>query len=281
MSPKRYSREESLRRLVLLLQGNQLADDTPGIYAGESPWDWSLSDLVELMQGSYPGVTGVLPFGIDVPASSVEFDDATHIARHLLGIGAQRIGEGDNYTQFGSSGTMEFVGTATMFDDMEASLTPDKQGSNSKPDYDFTNLGLLFPQNDTDEKVHLIIQFRHKKKLDTPVYPHIHYIQGQTGTPVFEYAYRWYSNGQHMPSVWQTGTTVDGNRGIFTWTSGSMLQIASFPAVTPPMEDEGVSSNFEMILWRNDNEISGDVLAKYIDVHYEIDTVGSDGQYTK
>lgn len=279
MTRKRYSINESLRRLVRLFRGEILADDSPTLYEGEAAWDESLSDLVELAQSSYPGVTGVIPVGLLLQA--VHFNSGEHLLVHQQGIGPQRIGTGANYTQFDGSGTWTLVGAATAFDDISAQLTPDKQGANNKPDYDYTNLGLLFPQNDATESIQVIIQFSHSKKLNTVIYPHLHYIQAGTGTPIFEYYYRWYSNGGHVPSVWFTGSTVDGSRGIFSYTSGSMLQIAAFPAVTPPMGDEGVSSNFEIVLWRNDNIVSGDVLVKYYDIHYEVDTAGSDTQYTK
>jgi hypothetical protein len=32
-----------------------------------------------------------------------------------------------------------------VYNDLIGFLTPDKKGSNNKPDYDYTNLGLLFP----------------------------------------------------------------------------------------------------------------------------------------
>ena len=51
-------------------------------------------------------------------------------------------------------------GNATTWDDFSVPLTRDKQGQSSKPDYDFTNLGLLFPQNDTAEIVYLVMQMQ-------------------------------------------------------------------------------------------------------------------------
>ncbi len=39
----------------------------------------------------------------------------------------------------------------------------DKQGNTQKPDYDYTNLGLLFPQNDATEIAYLIAQAPHER----------------------------------------------------------------------------------------------------------------------
>jgi len=275
---KKYSFNESLQRILRAFKGEVISSDAPALYDNVS-WEESLSGLTEIFQNSYPGVTGTLPQGINLQV--YHFDSGNHLLVHQQGIGPQRIGAGSNYTSFDGSGTWTLVGAATVFDDMSAPLTPDKQGSNSKPDYDFTNLGLLFPQDDATEQVHLIIQFSHSKKLNTSISPHIHFIQDEASLPTFVYNYRWYSNGGHVPSNWGTGTTADGSKGVFAYTSGSMLQIGSFPDVTPPMENEGVSSNFEMILWRNDDDVTGDVLAKYIDIHYEVDTAGSNSEYVK
>ena len=171
-------------------------------------------------------------------------------------------------------------GTYTVWDDFSVPLTRDKQGQSDKPDYDFTNLGLLFPQNDDTEIVYLVLQMSHAKKLDSDIYLHLHYIQTSATQPTFKVDYKFYNNGATVPESWTTVSTADGSKGLFTYTSGSLLQIASFPAISPP-ENESVSANLDVKFYRDDNDLSGDCLTKYLDFHYEIDSFGSASELAK
>ena len=271
MTRQRYSFNEALQRILLVLKGETPATDVPNQLQGDGntvPWDVSLSDIAEIFQGSLPGET------FHLPGSVVEGD------RSIEG----------NLSVSGTSTFYDNVtlsGDGTSWGDMVTPLTRTQQGANSKPDFDSGRVGLLFPgSGDTSEKVYLTVQFQHDKKLGTAITPHVHYVQSVTGTPVFEYYYKWYNPGgiiQHT-GTWSTGTTRDGSRAIFAYgtgtaASGSLMQIAAFPDVT--LSGEGLSSHFDMILWRNDSVVSGDVLVKSVDIHYEKDGFGSDEAYTK
>jgi len=175
---------------------------------------------------------------------------------------------------------VELQGQYTVWDDKSFTLSQDKQGQTSKPDYDFTNLGLLFPQNIATEIVYVTDQMSHMKKLGSGIYMHVHYIQSVAAQPIFKLDYKFYNNSDTVPGSWTTISTADGSKGVFTYTSGSILQIASFPIIAAPT-DEGVSANIDMKLYRDDNDVTGDVLAKYLDYHYEKDSWGSAGQFTK
>jgi hypothetical protein len=185
-----------------------------------------------------------------------------------------------NYFQIESDGTKVLNGDSTCFTDFSVPLTRDKQGQSSKPDYDFTNLGLLFPQNDATEIVYLTFQMDHRKKMDSDITFHIHYIQSEATQPTFKIDYRFYLNGAAVPGAFTTLSTADGDKGIFSYTSGSILQIATFTAITPPA-NETISANLDVKLYRDDNDVTGDILTKYIDFHYEMDTDGSRSAYSK
>jgi len=165
--------------------------------------------------------------------------------------------------------------------DFSVPLSQDKQGQSSKPDYDFTNLGLLFPRNDATEIAYGIIQMQHGKKLGTAIKLHLHYIQTSTLPPTFKVDYRWYNNGAEVPGSFTTLSTADGSKAILSFPGSiSMLQIGAFPEIAAP-ESENVSSNFEFKLYRDDNVDPADVLTKYIDIHYQVDALGSDAEYVK
>ena len=162
------------------------------------------------------------------------------------------------------------------WDDLRFPATTIRQGATTKPDFDTTNLGLLFPQNNTGEIAYIIGQFPHAMQVGSDIRPHIHFIQDSALEPIFKMEYRWYKNGDTPPAF----TTLTSGAGVFTYTSGDMLQIASFPMIDGSLIDT-VSSILDVKLYRDDNIVSGDVLVKEFDIHYQIDTFGSRQEFVK
>ena len=164
--------------------------------------------------------------------------------------------------------------------DMSFPATRDKQGQTQKPDFDFTELGLLFPQNDPTEEVNIISQMDHRKKLGTALRLHVHYVQDEVAIPNFVAEYRFYKNGDAVPGAWTTIETNNGTGPAFSYTSGSILQVLPFPEI-PASASETVSANLDLIIYRNDNVVTGDVLVKYFDYHYQMDSDGSREEFVK
>jgi hypothetical protein len=176
----------------------------------------------------------------------------------------------------------EFWLSDTVWTDLRFPATRVRQGALNKPDFDYTNIGLLFPQNDTAEKIYITAQMDHSKKLDTNIHLHVHYIQSEATQPTFTAEYKFYNNGEAIPGSWTTVNTSDaqGSKGVFTYSSGSIMQIGAFPFIAPP-SNEDVSASLDLIIYRNDNDVTGDILVKEIDVHYEINNMGSRDEYVK
>ena len=165
----------------------------------------------------------------------------------------------------------------TVWDDMKFPATRIRQGATAKPDFDTTNMGLLFPQNDATEIAYMIGQFSHAYKLGTNIHPHIHWLQNSATFPTFKMDYRWYKNGADPTGGF---TTLTFDTHIFTYSSGSIMQLSSFPDIVGSAIDT-VSSIIEIRLYRDDNDLAGDVLLKELDLHYESDRIGSREEYTK
>ena len=188
-----------------------------------------------------------------------------------------------------SDGTIRADGLASTWDDILVPFTQAKQGNTLLPAFDYNNLGLLFPQNDATEIVYMIVQIPHSYKLGSEIHPHIHWRQttGTNGIPTWKMDYKWFNNGETVPG---TFTTITTNTGVFTYTSGSMAQISSFPAISGAENTTGgglspgeknISSILLVKLYRDDNVVSGYVLGFQFDVHYEKDTQGSRLEFTK
>lgn len=168
------------------------------------------------------------------------------------------------------------------WDDVRNSATRAKQGQNQKPDFDFTDLGLLFPQNDDGERVYISEQMSHAWEGSdgrrTTLHPHIHYIQDETEAPIFDLQFRFYNNGGAVPA-YTTISTADGDGLVFPYSSGTILQIIRFPDI----ELVGLNSSawYDMILYRDDNTVGGDVLVKGFDWHAFFNALGSRGEFRK
>ncbi len=158
-------------------------------------------------------------------------------------------------------------------------LTRDKQGQSAKPDYDFTDMGLLFPQDDDTETeiIYITHQLSHGWVLGSSITPHVHYVQDEAEEPVFKLAYRWYENGGDPTGSF---TVISASTFMYTYTSGSILQRALFPDIDGSAVNS-LSSMLDMKLYRDDNVVSGDVLTKEFDLHCLFNTMGSVGAYSK
>lgn len=163
------------------------------------------------------------------------------------------------------------------WDDLKFPFTQTKQGATLKPDFDYTNVGLLFPQNDAAEVVYAIGQMPHEWRLGSAIRPHIHWQQSASSAVTWKLAYKWFKNGATVPSSF---TTISTSTGVFTYSAGNLLQISAFAEINGSAIDT-VSSILLMKLYREDNVTSGDVLAFEFDIHYQKDSLGSVQEYTK
>lgn len=187
------------------------------------------------------------------------------------------VGSGSSYAQFANDGTMTLVGQATTWDDLMLSLTSGKQGATAKPDFDYDNVAYAFPQNDADEKLYLITQMPHQWKEGSTVYPHLHWVQ-QGGSAIgWKLDYLIYNNGAAYTNTW---ATVPLGASIAAYTSGSFAQIYG-SACGISMTGKTISAMVVMKLYRNDNTYNGDALARQLDIHYMVDALGSNTEWTK
>lgn len=167
--------------------------------------------------------------------------------------------------------------TIVRYDDITFEATPTRiNPTTSKPDYDYTNNGFLFPRNDTSEKVGFTVQLPHRWKEGTNVYPHIHIRQNQALQCVFKVDYQWYNIGEAIP-VAQTHIL---NSYAVPYTSGTISQVVKNDT---PISGAGklISSFLKVTLYRDDNAYVGDVFVDQFDIHIQVDTLGSAQEYIK
>lgn len=166
----------------------------------------------------------------------------------------------------------------TYWDDLFVPLHTTRRGSTEKPDYDTTDVGFLFPQNDATEILYFTVQLPHRWKAGSMIYPHVHWRQSANHTPVFKLDYKWFDIGAAVPANFSTHT-MDQLRST-PYVSGTIHQI-SHGATGLTGTGKGISSILVCKLYRQDNVYVGDVLADQLDFHYEIDSPGSRSEYLK
>jgi len=181
-----------------------------------------------------------------------------------------------------TTGEPPLVMDNTVWEDLRAPFTQIRQGALLKPDFDTTNVGLLFPRNDASEIVYIIMQLPHNYKLGTNLRPHIHWQQMNANNIVWKFDYKWDDVGEAVPGAF---TTVTSNSRLYTWVAGNLNQYDGFPE----LDGSGITSISSILLlkvYRDDNVVGGagagdDVLAFEFDIHYQIDALGSQTEYIK
>lgn len=191
--------------------------------------------------------------------------------------GTTNFGSTTNYAEFSNTGTLTLSGSATTWDDLLVPLTSTKKGTNDLPHFDETNLGYLFPNGDTSEILYIIVQMPHRWKEGSVIFPHIHYKRTSAGKPTFKISYSWNSTGSAVSSP---STVLELGTEVFPYVSGNIHQINTNSA---GIDGTGktISSILLIKLYRDDSVVAGDVLAYQFDIHYEIDSLGSNTEYSK
>ncbi len=154
-------------------------------------------------------------------------------------------------------------------------------------DYDYTECTVDFQANARypNEPVCVVAQMPHHKLPEGPLRPHLHWYQEEAVFPNWLLAYRWYNNGDLVPGSF---TLAAMNGHAFTWSSGVLLQITTFPEI-PGLAGENVSSICDLIVYRDNANASalfagsdtyGVAKTKELDLHYQVSGWGSRQEFT-
>lgn len=163
------------------------------------------------------------------------------------------------------------------WDDLRVPLTATKLGSNLKPDFDETNVGYLFPQNDATEIVRFVAQMPHRWVNGTALKAHVHWQQSAATAVTWKLAIKAVAHGQLVPAAF---TTLTSSTAVFPYTSGNLHQVTALGEVDMSGAANGTSCLLLGKLYREDNVTTGDVLAWEIDFHYQGWRTGTDGEFS-
>jgi hypothetical protein len=222
------------------------------------------------------GTQNTITIGEDADSVTVPGD---LVGGGLVQGGTGHMGGAVSYTDFESDGTIEFLGDATVFEDLAMSLTTGKQGATSKPDFDYDSTAYMFPVDST-EVLYLIAQMPHSYKQGSNIYPHVHFKQSKNSNPSFKIQYKWFNIADTIPAAWSHKTLYTLRE---TYSSGLIHQMSE---VTDGLAVTGTGKTMSSILLirlkrDNSSTYSGDCAAFQFDIHYEKDTNGSRTLTTK
>jgi hypothetical protein len=152
-------------------------------------------------------------------------------------------------------------------------------GSANQPGRD-DETGLLLFDDNRQEVVAFQVQLPHAWAR-TPINPHVHWIQRAAGTVLWRFEYQWLPTGVPVATV-PDWTVVESSTPIFAYTGDVLSQVTSFGdiALDPTAGDS------DMLICRLSrmggtapDDYSGDVQLLEVDIHIQVDSLGSVGQF--
>lgn len=190
---------------------------------------------------------------------------------------------GGNYTQFEADGTIEFVGAATVWEDLRVPGLAARVGGTA-PGFDpFLGAGGLYAYTFDGtgarvEEVHFMIQLPHSYKEGSDIYPHVHWTPttAAAGNVVWQLEYSWASIDGTFGATTTIASTAKAT-GATAWAH----RMSVFSAIDgdPGAVNYTISSMLVCRLFRDgnhaDDSYAADVSLLEFDIHFESDTVGS------
>jgi len=177
-----------------------------------------------------------------------------------------------------TSGAVPILCSDTVWEDLRFPATRVRLGSLSKPDFNYTDITVDFDPT-SDETIYVNAQMPHRWKEGSAINPHIHWIQNQNVNIPWKFEYRIQANSAAKTTAWSTKTL---DQLSYTYVSGNLNQI-SYASSMIDMTGYGISCILQMKLTRDVSEdsYSGDAQLYELDIHFQIDTLGSQDEYSK
>lgn len=173
--------------------------------------------------------------------------------------------------------------THSVFEDMANSLIGRTLSSSAgKVDYNWDNNSITMQPGGvmatTNDRIIWNNQLPHGSKLNTSIYPHVHWEQINTNQIEWRLAYRVQKHGAAKTTAWTEIVCDSVNDSAFTYVSGTLNQITAFPSID--MTGAGISAVVQFRLVRED-VTADDIEVTFVDSHVELDSDGSREQYVK
>jgi hypothetical protein len=192
---------------------------------------------------------------------------------------------GGNYSEFETDGTLEFIGDATVWDDLRVPLVTARVAGANVPAFETFVGGTMAWNFDDGDEIFLAVQMPHSWLIGSTIYPHLHWSPESDVDPSDNIGigleYTWANIGDDFPAT--TTITRDVPTGI-DQAFAHLIHNFDVSGIDPPAGVTAVSSMLICRVFRqaagSDNYADGAFFVEF-DIHYQIDTVGSRGITSK
>lgn len=198
-------------------------------------------------------------------------------------IGVRQFGDTIDYTEIEKDGTIEFLGEATTWDDIQVGISNIRIPVANAPTERLYNHGIgggvTFPVLGfaLNNYLYFDVQTSHSMKLSTILNNHIHFILPNTTNigDKFKFQLDVIVAGINVAFAAPAGTPFTAEHTIVANdnTTHRLLNIANVPAANTTISTL-YSCRFTRVA-ASANEYASEVYIKYIDCHYEKDSTGS------
>jgi hypothetical protein len=234
---------------------------------------------------------------LDVNGKKITSASNGNVLIYPNGSGNTKIGAASHYSMIDSSGHQTMEGDARPWrDQVTDALNLQRQGTGIA--IDVTEGGIDFQYNaaynatfTSSDAAFVNVQLNHDKDLASSIYPHIHWFQAKNYSPNFLFEYRWQINSGAKTTSW---TKLVCNTLAHTYTSGTIHQISYASAISVPVGTT-LSDIVQFRIYRDTTNVSGSFAGNCpyntggnasavmlsFDVHFQINSIGSNNEYTK
>lgn len=172
----------------------------------------------------------------------------------------------------------------SVWDDMVSNLFGKQLLSTAgKLDYDYDENSILFSSGGdisvANDRIGGNQEIEHKFKTGSVTFhPHIHWFQDAATKYELTMRYRVQHNGSAKETSWTTITlTANDTTDAYVYSTGVLNQLTEFPEINVSV---GLSDTIQFQIARTDS-LGGTMSVYFLDLHGEIDTMGSQSEYTK
>lgn len=197
-------------------------------------------------------------------------------------------GSATNYTRFDHTGHQTMTGSARPWrDELGQLLGMKRKGTRITEDLDEGTVMFSDACAIADDYAVTNIELNHDKDPAGAISPHLHWVQSSAAVPNWLLQYRWQTQGTAKATAW-TSAKYAGH--AFTYTSGALNQITKWAAISPP-SGAGLSDIVQFRITRDTanastlfsgaDPLTGPAAAVMFDAHFQINSLGSNDEYTK
>lgn len=203
--------------------------------------------------------------------------------------GTNKFGTSTDYLQIDNSGLLSLHGDATVWDDLRIEPVPRSSGAKA-PSFISWKGGLyLYDFNDavlaSEKEIFFTVQMPHTWATGTAVEPHVHWVNKTAGTAGqvirwgLEYSFANIGETFSTPNTIYA-TTIAGGGDITVPDEHMITEFASID-----MTGKGISTVLVCRIFRNSSDAAdtygGTAGLLYLDWHYQVNSMGSQSEYTK